>query len=61
MLDLKQTATELSSPDCRYSYEDLQNVCIYLAGKALSLERGNASLRAEIKNKKKVIEKLKTK
>lgn len=61
MLDLKQTATELSSPDCRYSYGDLQNICIYLAGKALSLERGNASLRAEIKNKKKVIEKLKTK
>ena len=48
MLDLKQTATELSKPDCRYSYEELQNVCIYLAGRALSLERGNASLRSDL-------------
>lgn len=61
MTDLKATATELSRPDCRYTYEELQEICVYLAGKALSLERGNKCLRKEINNKKEQIGRLKRK
>lgn len=59
--DLKATATELTSPDCRYTYEELREICVYLAGKALSLERGNKYLRQENTNKKERIAKLQRK
>lgn len=58
MPDLKTTATELNSPECRYTYDALREICVYLAGKALSLERGNKYLRKEINNKKEHIAKL---
>lgn len=58
MPDLKTTANELSRPDCQYTYEELREICVYLAGKALSLERGNKYLRKEINNKKERIAKL---
>ena len=52
MLDLKTTATELNSPECRYTYDALREVCVWLARQALSKERGIKNLRAEINNLK---------
>ena len=58
MPDLKATATELSRPDCRYTYEELKEVCVWLARQALSKERGIKNLRSENKKLKERIAKL---
>lgn len=61
MIDLKTTANELNVPECRYTYDALREVCVYLAGKALSLERGMKDLRRENNKLKEQIGKLKRK
>ena len=61
MPDLKTTATELNSPECRYTYDALREICVYLAGKALSKERGMKDLRRENNKLKEQIGKLKGK
>ena len=61
MPDLKATATELNSPECRYTYEELREVCVWLARQALSKERGMKDLRRENNKLKEQIGKLKRK
>ena len=61
MPDLKTTATELNSPECRYTYDALREICVYLAGKSLSKERGMKDLRRENNKLKEQIGKLKRK
>lgn len=61
MPDLKTTATELNSPECRYTYDALREVCVWLARQALSKERGMKDLRRENNKLKEQIGKLKRK
>ena len=61
MIDLKTTATELSSPECRYTYDALREVCVWLARQALSKERGMKDLRRENNKLKERIAKLQRK
>ena len=59
MLDLNKLAKDL-----RHDTElppEVKDILAYCVGKALSLERGNKSLRAEINNKQEQIAKLQRK
>lgn len=61
MPDLKTTATELTRPDCQYTYEELREICVWLARQALSKERGIKNLRSENNKLKEQIGRLKRK